>query len=407
MNKYGINITSNGLFIFLVDLLIVGQVFYYFTKLTHIPTFWPSVIGILVFSVVFQPAVFIKTSTISTLVLYVILLIYDYTGFLINIPQVVLEPFGIFSMVFPFFLIAIVTENLVVIANRDPGVLRKIGLFSLVAIFAAIIVNIFSEFMFPGITRTNHMHLNYPDWVASVSFGTFYTIPFIIITLLIYFKKSNIILIALMLLIIVLTILAGFITALTLNIFAFLIGLLYRFQVKQKLMVLFAVFLLMALILSNLDFVTSELSHLPNPMYKEKSEEISNLKNMSNSEDLLSNFRYGVYDISINTLKENPLFGSGNYDLIGQHSYWLDKLGFMGIVGFISYLFIFFSMFFISRALLPINAYENYNLIIILVAVFLIINPIYWPDFWLVIFVMIPCIIQYLASDFKANNTKI
>jgi len=45
-----------------------------------------------------------------------------------------------------------------------------------------------------------------------------------------------------------------------------------------------------------------------------------------------------------------------------------------------------------------------------LVVVFLFINPIEWPDFWLIIFVIIPSVIIYLSFLKKIrfeNKTKI
>ena len=391
-------ISKHYLFLYITELLIVGQIFQYFTKLTHIPTFWPSILGLLLFTIVINPKVLVSDSVIVVILLFILLLFYDYFGLLKNIPKVVLTPFGVFSIVFPYFVIALVLENFLLLKNEDISIIPKVGKFSIFIIVISVIVNIISEKFYPGITRSNLT--NFPNWVSAVSFGAFYSLPFLLISIIIYMKSSKY-LILIVFLFSLLTIIAGFTTALVLIFLSLLIGFLIRYKVKQIILILTFLFLIAYYTISNISFFVELLPLLPHPAFKAKAEEISKLSQISDNAELLSSFRYGVYDVTIETIKKYPLFGSGDYDLIGQHSFWLDKIGFMGIVGFFAYLLIFFTFYIKAKQMIYSVSHENYSIIVILVFVFLFMNPIYWTDFWLIIFIVIPSIIEFLSQNRK------
>ncbi len=398
MFKGIINITKEDLFLFLVELLIVGQVFQYFTRLTHIPTFYPAVIGLVLYSIYLNPKVFIKPSVVLSLLLYLILVLYDNSNHLNNLPPVLTSPFGIFSMVFPFFISALILENLLIIVVDNFNVIFQLGKVSLLMVVLTVFVTFASELFFPGITRGGVFTANYPNWVWSMSFGTLYAMPFIFLVIVTYYRINNYGLILISLLFLSMIIRAGYVTALAFIFISTIIGVTLRYNIKEKLLVFLIVFLIGFFIFSNIGSIIQLLPDLPNPVYQEKAKEFTDLQgNSSSFSDFMSNSRHGVYDETLQNILIDPFFGIGNYDKIGQHSFWLDKFTLLGGVGVLFYLLLILSLYYGANKLLLNSMKVTYNIVFILVLVFLFINPIEWPDFWLIIFVIIPSIIIFLS----------
>ena len=369
------NISKDKVFLFLVSILLVGQVFQYFTKITNIPTFTPALIGLIAYSIFVYPRVFFRPSVFSTILLYLSISLYDISNHLNNLPPVLLSPFGTFSMVFPFFTTALVIENLLILKKENKRIIYYLGKISFIIIILSITVNLVSELMFPGITRSVGFN-NFPNMAWSMSFGTFYAIPFIYMVVLNYYKSSGFGLFLLSFLFVAMILTAGFITALALTAGTSIIGLLFRFKVKNKLFI-FGVFLSISfMVLSNLGAVIELFPNLPNPIYLQKAAEIYNLQYSSSLSDIASNSRAGVYDITIEAIKLNPIFGSGDYDKIGQHSFWLDKLGFLGIVGVLFHINVFLKLYFGAKNILLRSQRNNYYILVLIVFGFLFLNPI-------------------------------
>ncbi len=410
MFKGNINFSKEDLFLFLVELLIVGQVFQYFNRLTHIPAFYPAVIGIVLYSIYLNPKVFIKPSVVFSLMLYLALILYDSSNHLNNLPGVLVSPFGIFSMVFPFFISALILENLLLIVADNFNILYQLGKVSLLIIVLTVSVTFVSELIFPGITRNGVFNGNYPDWVWSMSFGTLYAMPFIYLVIVICYRINNYGFIFITLLFLSMIIRAGYVTALVFMFITTIIGVTLRYNVKQKLLVFLVVFLIGLFLFSSIGFIIQLLPDLPNPVYQEKARELTDLQDSKSFSDFMSNSRHGAYDDTLQNILIDPFFGSGNYDKIGQHSFWLDKFALLGGVGILFYLLTIISLYLGATKLLFNKMKVTYNIVVMLVVVFLFINPIEWPDFWLIIFVIIPSVIIYLSFLKKIrfeNKTKI
>lgn len=205
-----------------------------------------------------------------------------------------------------------------------------------------------------------------------------------------------------MLMIIVLFILtlikAAFMTALSISIFCLMLGLLLRFNVKRKFLIIGGMVFFMVIVLFNLQFILSLLSNFSGDTYQKKAKEIFELQQASGVTEFITNFRYGVYQRSIDSFLSNPFFGSGDYNYIGQHSYWIDRLGFIGIFGTLFYFFTLLTIY--KRSMLLINKDDRqiYRYIMSIFFIIMVLNPFESPDFLLIVFVLIPCIINYLKT---------
>ncbi|MDD4747750.1 MAG: O-antigen ligase family protein [Salinivirgaceae bacterium] len=392
--------------VFIIILLTTGQVFQFFTRFTGIPTFWPSVLAIVIFTIFYNPTALFKNTVLYTLLLYGILLFLNANNRLNNIPDVELQPFGILSMVFPYVVVAIVLENLLVFSQKNENTVQTIGKYTFYIILLSLVISIVSEINFPGLTRGYGKHPVLPSWAWTLSFGTVYSIPFVFMIIVSFYKSSTRNLIIVLTIIVINALVSGFLTALALTVICGIVGLVFRFKVKRRIFIFTSIFFFISLLYSFRDVFIEILPSLPHAVYQEKANDLSMLEKSDNTTDFIAETRQGVYNHSIKTIKKYPFFGSGDYDAIGQHSYWLDKMGFYGILITFLYFLILFTLFKKARSLLIKEEVEQYNFLFIIMLVFLFLNPIEWPDFWLNIFVVIPSMIVYFRKSNEPMLTK-
>lgn len=398
VEKKRMKLTQANLFVFIVTLLIVGQIFQIFTLITRIPTFYPAIALLLLFTVLINPSVFKSSSLLLTLLLFAALSTINMANHLKNLPDVLLEPFGIFTMVFPYLVTAIILENLCIFNRRDNSIPYKIGRFFLMIFILSLFITLINEILFPGITRGGNTQ-NLPVWAWTLSFGSIYGTPFVLMTIIAFYKGNNIKLFFFILVIFFMLISAGFLTALILSVITSLSGLFFRLNIRKTYFALSAILLFTIFALYNLNVFVAFLPDLPNQVYQQKAKDLTELQKNESAAELIFSTRQGVYDHSLKAIFRAPFFGTGNYDDIGQHSYWLDKIGFIGLFGIMFYLLVLYSLY--KRSILLLNKIEVefYKILIIIVMGYLFFNPVEWPDFWLIIFILIPSLIIFLRED--------
>ena len=116
--------------------------------------------------------------------------------------------------------------------------------------------------------------------------------------------------------------------------------------------------------------------------------------------------RYELYQISMDSFRENVLFGRSDA-YIGGHSFILDRLACYGLIGV--FLFIYSSYFTIKRAYIWISyPYRWYYLLcVIALLAFALIKNMAGMDYWLYILVYIPCLFKaFEIKQINSLNTK-
>lgn len=394
-----INLNRNSVFLFALQLMIIGVFFGIFTTQTKIPTFWPSVMLVLLITVFTNSIVLIRRSVLLTLLLLIIIIVYNILGHFNGLPEVVTIQFGLFSIVYPYLLTAIIVENLLILKGSSNILIFQIGRFGLWVLIIALTISVISEIIYPGIMRSmSHGLYGYPFWVWSVSFGTLYSMPFILMAIIMCYKGKGYIMFIIISLFVFTIIKAGFLIALVITGVGLLIALLYRINKKTVYFNMVLVLAVAVIGLSNINKIVSYLPELPNQNYSEKASDISKIQENEGFMNILASTRQGVYDTSVNTFIKFPLFGSGNFLDSGQHSYILDKLSFVGIFGTFFYIIVLFTLFKRSSLLIEKSERKGYGYIFATMFVLLLLNPIEWPDYWLSMFVLIPSIIVYLSK---------
>jgi hypothetical protein len=385
-----------NIFIYALQLMTIGIYFGLFTRLTNIPTFWPSIVMVLLITISSNLVVIGRRSVLKILLLLLVIIFYDYLDHLRGLPEVQMYPFGLFTIVYPYLLVAIIIENLLIFKSSFNKMLFLIGRFGLWILILALAISVINEIIFSGIMRKNGMQYNMPFWAWTVSFGTLYSMPFVLMTVVMFYKGKSYIIYSIIFLIIFSIIRAGFVIALIITGVGLIFALLYRYKIKNIILNISVILSMIIIGISNLNNIISLLPKLPNQIYSEKASDISKIQKQEGLMNIIYTTRQGVYDASVNTIIKNPIFGSGDYADSGQHSYILDKLSFLGIFGTIFYFIVLFTLFKRSSLLIEKSERNAYGYIIITVFLLLLFNPIEWPDFWLSVFVIVPAIIVYL-----------
>lgn len=378
--------------------MVIGVNFGLFTRITKIPTFWPSVILIIIITIFANSVVLTSRSVLLTLLLFLVIIIYEYFNHFNGLPDVMTKPFGIFSIVFPYMLVAIIIENLLVLKRYSNTLLSQMGRFSLLIYILALFISVINEISHSGIMRSNFQdHQNLPVWLWTVSFGTLYSMPFILMAIVMLYKGK---MSYLYVIIIVFSVIkSGFTIALFVSGIGLLIATLYRLGIKVFYFNLLIVMVVAVIGLYNTNAIVGFLPELPNTIYSEKSSDIIKIVNNINFIDMLASTRQGTYDASVNTIIKYPFFGSGDFQDSGQHSYILDRLSFIGFIGTFFYIVVLLTLYRKALLLIPKNAQKAYSYIFLTICILLIFNPIEWPDFWVSIFVILPSIIVYLSNE--------
>ena len=111
--------------------------------------------------------------------------------------------------------------------------------------------------------------------------------------------------------------------------------------------------------------------------------------------------REGLHQISINSFMENPLFGGGKQ---GGHSCILDRLGAVGLVGFIPYLFFLYQVIVFTLGSFKERLSKITFLIVAFCAFMLLYQKgLFGQECWLFYIVLAPAILRYLEF-YKAEN---
>lgn len=397
--------SQSNILVFIVCFLAVGIFFGIFTKLTLIPAYWPSVAMILIFTLVYNGSVLLKPSVYLPLLLYAALIIYDLNDHLENLPEVTFYPFGIFSMVYYFLIISLILENFILLKNRQEKI-AKIGKFVFFILIFGSIITIVSEYAFPGIARSKTEE-TFPNWVWTFSFGTTYGISFFLATIVAYYRGKTIYLLLIYSILILALLKVGLFTSLIFAIINSIIGLMFRFYYKNILTIFIVLILFLGVVWFNAATIIAFLPELPNEIYQQKSQDLMELSQSSSGSEFISYARQGVYQRSIDAMQTNFFTGTGNFDDVGMHSFWLDKLGFIGLLGTFIYALLIYVIFMRVLLILPEEVRKLFKYLSWTLFILLFLNPFEFTDFWLLFFVFMPSIIIYFYDLFQKKQFKI
>ncbi len=380
--------------------LTIGILFGAFKHFTRIPAFWPSVLLLIVYTISFNPKVFIKESFFWIYILLTILIGYNFSGYFTDFPKVHLTYFGVFSLVLPYLLSALVIENLLILKEKARSIIINTGKLSLLFIVINSIFTIISEFIFPGITRTITI-TGYPIWVIAHTFGAIYGLPFIMAALIACYRGKSFLILISFLIIQTSLLYAGFVTALLFTVIILIIAVLIRYNVKNIIYLVAILSVVMILAFNITEFIIKILPDLPNPAYSTK---IKDFDLMAKGDSSYTNIRAGVYNVSLKSFKDNFWFGSGTWKSVGEHSYLLDRLGFLGLFGTFFFVIVLYKLFNRSLLIVPQNGIITYKYLFFVLAVLLFFNPFYNLDFWLIMYVYLPLLISYFLSAGKNSR---
>ena len=252
-------------FIMAVALMCVGLMFGLFTKLTSLPTFYPSVAVIIVYSLGMNPEVFVKPGVLCPLILFLVLLLYDTAGHLNGMPDVMREAFGIFTLVWPYFIAGLVLENIILLKRAREAVLI-LGKFSFILIIVIMLVSLTNEFMFPGITRTiSHPYqlTHLPQWAWALTFGTYYAMPMILSPIVVFYNGKRVYLLMIVGLFLATAIKGGFLAALSITLFSAMLGVALRMSSRRTMPAIMGVGILLWMAVINFSAITDLMPRLP------------------------------------------------------------------------------------------------------------------------------------------------
>lgn len=389
--KHGLSINR-----FILFYLTIGMIFPLFKAFTSIPAFYPALLIFIFYTFFNYLNIYSKQSVFRVFLLFIITLIYYYSGYYEFRFDLFTE---LFRRVLPFLIAALLLEYLIFLKDKD--LIQEIGKFSLVLIFITTLFTIFAEYKFPGISRTiGKVSYQYPSWAKTYSFGMIYSIPFIIGALLIK-SKLDVKLLVLLITLLVSMFMIGFLTAVIFTLFVIAISFLVKTRIKESIYLIIFVFFIILFSIFYLEIIEM-LKYLPHQIFKEKAEKMMSIfvYNQSSSNVILE-MRGGVYGVSIKSFFENPLFGLGSIQYAGGHSFWLDTLARFGILGTIPYVIVIVSLYKRAKKILPNNFLKFYRNTFVLILVLMFFNPFYFLDFWTIVFVFIPAIMNYLELDKK------
>jgi len=389
-------LSEDTVLLFSVKLILIGLIASWFTRITNFPAYWPGVLLLFLFSLIKNRSVFGQTLVLLPFSVGLLLMVFDGFDHYKNVPLSYLFPFGPFTDIYPFVLSAVILIN-IEFSNNKENVIFELKKFSLFCFLVGLCLSFITEISYPGISRERDLS-KVSSLFWSMSFGMFYSLPFVAIIVLNKIKGFYKHLLSFLL--IVFCAFSGF---LTLTIFM-LVGVLiaYYESVANGLRNFFILFLI---VLGGFfiftvggigSFGVSLLNLLPNDAFIEKADQLLEINSTANGnvEDLRGN----VYSVSLNSFYDFPFFGTGDYSegIIGYHSFWLDKLGFIGFFGTIPYLLVLFQFY----RYINIKYFNNNKLwlkINILLFILLFLNPFQFWDFWIIIYVILP-ILNYGTS---------
>lgn len=363
--------------------------------------FYPGVMLVVLYAIVNNGQVLFKKSVLAAFLLYLVLLLFDIANHFNNVEEVHLKPFGIFTFAFPFFLSALIVE--LILSNQND---KNRLFFGKMVFFIFILNSLFgtiSELLSPGVTR-NFFLREETSFYITFSFGGIYGLPFVIAAFIAIKSKFTLPNIFFMGIMIAAIVLAGFLTSLLITTFLVIAALLVRYKVKNLSLVMFFLLIFVFVLYSNLDFVIDLLPQLPNQSYSNKVKDLVELSQSGAQTSSFMNIRANVYGASYDAILKHILIGSGSWNDVGKHSFWLDRVGFIGIVGTFFFALPMYLTYTRSILICPVEYRKFYRIIFLLLAALLFLNPFYFVDFWLIIFVYLPLVILYLSHVAKGRK---
>lgn len=375
--------------IFIIKLIFIGLIANWFKRITFIPTYWPGILLLLLYTAHKNARAFRHVLFVTPVAVGLMLWVYWLLGHYNNVPETYLYPFGPMTEVYPFIISALVLLNIEFSADSKK-VIFEIGRFAFYCFLIALSLSFITEFMFPGASRMHDLStIPKPFW--KMEFGMLYALPFVsimVISALHGFYK-HIISVGLL-------IFSAFSGFLTLSVFM-MIGIYISYyesisKAAKRLFLFFAfVFGFGVYTLGVSSIGVSILSVLPNEVFAAKAEKLEEVENSQEGD--VEDLRGDVYSLSLGSFYKFPLFGTGDYSesKIGYHSFWLDKLGFIGLFGTIPYLLILIAFYRYLKKRYFVNDKVWLKLNILLFCL-LILNPFQFWSFWSIIYIIVPVI---------------
>ena len=392
-------------FYFILFIITIGILFLAFNKITYIPTFLPAIALLVLYTVRVNPGIFLKTSVIMPIILFVVLGIYYLNNRLEDLPESYLYPFGVFTLTFRYFATALFLENIIAYKYKNEA-LYKLGKWGLAIMLINSIFTIISEYYYPGASR-NFSKYDLPVWAITHSYAAMYGLPFMISVFLAYYRGNYFVFFLIVLIFITTIAMAGFFTALVISIPLAFLGLIFRFK-SRTFTTISIIVVIVFLFFSNFlqTALVDLLPKLPNKVYTEKVKDILTLSENPSDNETITQVRGNVYETSFTSFSKNWLFGSGTWNSVGGHSYWLDKLGFIGIIGTLFYFLML--VVFLRRAyiLVPHQSKKMYLLFSLILFILLFFNPYDHTDFWMIYLIYTPALMAFLLHDKNMQDAK-
>lgn len=319
--------------------------------------------------------------------------------------------------------LSVITIINVCIQNKDFKSLYVIFRFSLIILIITLLLSIPVLIKNPEIIRDMVMFNLTEDTsqfqvfqrTGIVSYGTIHSLPFLFPIFIYHLKNnSNKILKTFILLLFGLSLFviinAATTTPVILSIMGILLGLLIQKSNKKNLVIIFFISLLYFLV-SSKEILLSILDEVY-PFFAENSigGKILDFQTLIKFGQVSGEIegREDLYNLSWQTFYENPFIGSPFFKDAGGHAYFVDKLAYLGLIGTIPlFLFFYFQLKLIYLQLIP--KVQFYYLTGIILFVFLSFSKNIGDfDYWLFLFILLPCFSLFnFELVFKKNSNLI
>lgn len=374
---------------YLIFYLTIGIIFPVFKAYTRIPAFWPAIAMLICYAIMYYPHALLKK---SVLIVVIIILIFVFRGYNGSFEYLFDPLFGLLHY-FYAYIVPVVIIELIINYNSKDFVIR-LGKFSLLLLVISGIISIISEKYFPLVSRNVFVQntVLYPWWVITYSFGIINALP-VLIGLMVFTITETYYHIASLLVFVYVILIGGFFTALIFLVCVLGVSMLIRFGIEKKYLYFFLIFFFL-FITSFKTEILNIAKFVPNEVAQDKVAGIES-KLQTGEAGVNVKSREDDYNASINGFLDNIFWGGGN---TGGHSYWLDKLSQLGIIGTLPFALFILLTFRRSLMILPKNLHYIYSILLVTTVIIMFFNPYEYLEFFTIVFVYTPSIGVYMYN---------
>ena len=387
---------------FCIYYFIVATCYPAIFEIIHIPSYTGAVILICLNVLFVNPSILREKPFFWMFFNAVVLFVFLNTGAYFHIFPIGHEISNTLNV---FFNAAILFEWILYTQSiaKIKSILNVFSIILIVKCFFCIKV----EINHPGINRELFVVADDYNYFGRLNFGTIFALPALASSMLFLVKfsdkfQSKLIYGSLSILFIAASVYASRVTGLIFTLFLFLVVLFLNVKSRNLNKVLYPIGLVFGLILlfQNQILDVMEKSNL----------EIIHLKALDMKESLTDKEATGDvyertsrYEKSLKAFIESPLVGANNRkETIGGHSFWLDHLGGLGILGTIPAVLTLVFMYMRVKQILPKQFKNIYLLLFVTNMVILFFNPFADDDTFVWLFVFIP--FSFVIADYNESK---